>query len=119
MKRVLLPLIAALLLLCSLAFFFSALHGLPRFYTQFLWQSCLLFGSFGVIAGFACGYLSRAVDRPTIDTHEDHGGEVLGWSHNLKAKEEPAPKRAESVDALLLTMRRRSAALEKMKSSRP
>jgi hypothetical protein len=118
MKRALTMLIAAFALLCCLAVFFASLHGLPRFYIEFLWQSCLLFGSFGLITGFACAYLSRAVDKPTETSSESHDGEQLAWSHNLKAKDAQASDRVEPVDTLLTAMRQRSAALANMQSSK-
>jgi len=57
MKRIIGFALLAALTVVAFAFLFQNIQ--PEWYGNLLCQACLIFGSFGLVAGFACGFLAR------------------------------------------------------------
>jgi hypothetical protein len=62
-RTILLALLGAILVL-ALALCFPLLH--LGWYGDLLCEACILFGGFGLIAGFACGALARRQSAPAM-----------------------------------------------------
>jgi len=64
MKRTIGFALVAVLIVVAFAFLFQSI--VPGWYGSLLFQTCLIFGAVGLIAGFSCGLLARQAPAPVI-----------------------------------------------------
>jgi len=82
MKRV--GIFAFLAVLVVLVFAFAFQRIRPVWYGDLLFDTCLIFGAVGLIAGFACGYLARHTSAYTIVLGTDSQGKTAPeWLKNF------------------------------------
>ena len=91
MKRIIGFGLLAALLVIAFAFLFQNIQ--PAWYGNLLCQACLIFGFFGLVAGFACGLLARQAPASlTVVRNANQAAANPGKASQAKANQNAAPR---------------------------
>lgn len=83
MKRIVAFVLPAALVVVGFAFGFRGVQ--PGWYGDLLFQTCLIFGAIGLVAGFVAGFFARRIpDHFVAASNDDYASTTLEWSHNRR-----------------------------------